>query len=155
MTHHRGVAIYAATAAALACLGFLARAALAQEPLPPSTIDCGPIRVNVNDFVALNVGNPGRAPQIPAVLLFRVLDPSGAALLETQVTLAPGQSRAIRWPAGQEVVTGRQAMVRGEVVELSGPTNLKLVGTLQVFKPGLTYGPNVSCWGDTGGRGPV
>jgi hypothetical protein len=89
------------------------------------------------------------------VLLFRLMDPSGAPLIETQVTLAPGQSRSLRWPAGTGVVTGKQALVRGEVVELSGPTNLKLVGTLQVFKPGLTYGPNVMCWGDTGGRGPV
>ena len=130
MTHHRRIAVHAATAATLACLSFLARPALAQEPLPPSTIDCGPIRVNVNDFVALNVGNPGRDPQIPAVLLFRLLDAAGAPLLETQVTLAPGQSQTLRWPAGKGVVTGRQALVRGEVVELSGPTNLKLVGTL-------------------------
>lgn len=155
MTHQRGIAIHAATAAALACLSLLARPALAQDPLPPSTIDCGPIRVNVSDFVTLNVGNPGREPQIPAVLLFRLLDPSGAPLLETQLTLAPGQSQTLRWPAGKGVVTGRQAMVRGEVVELSGPTNLTLVGTLQVFKPGLTYGPHVMCWRDPGGRGPV
>ena len=109
----------------------------------------------MNDFVALNVGNPGRPPQDPAVLLFRVLDASGAPLVETQVTLAPGQSQTVRWPVGKKGATGRQVLVRGEVVELSGPTNLKLVGTLQVFRPGLTYGPNVTCWGDTGGRGPV
>jgi hypothetical protein len=151
MTHHRRFAV----SAALAGLTFLASPARAQDPLPPSEIDCGPTRVNVNDFVALNVGNPGRDPQIPAVLLFRLLDAAGAPLLESQVTLAPGQSQTVRWPAGRSVVTGRQVLVRGEVVQLSGPTNLKLVGTLQVFKPGLTYGTHVMCWRDPGGRGPV
>ena len=49
-------------------------------------------------------------------------------------------------------------LVRGEVVVTTGPIDLRLVGTMQVFRPGLglTYGPHFLCVrGDTGSRGPV
>jgi hypothetical protein len=111
--------------------------------------------VNASDSISLNVGNPGRAPQDPAVLLLRLLDADGLPLVEQTITLLPGQSQSLRWPGRRGIP--RQILVRGEVVVMTGPIDLRLVGTMQVFRPGLglTYGPNFECRGDTGGRGPV
>jgi hypothetical protein len=126
----------------------------AQEPPPPSTLDCGPIRVNVHDFVAVNVGNTARPPEVPAALLVRFLDADGRVLRERRVSLSPGQSATVAWPAAASK-RFRQVLVRGEVVVETGPEEPRLRGTVQVFRPGFTYGPHFVCSGDTGGRGPV
>jgi hypothetical protein len=156
MPSRRRLSVYIPLIAALVCLTLPARQADAQAPPPPlpSELDCGPGRVNASDSIALNVGNPGRAPQDPAVLLLRLLDADGEPLAEQTITLGPGQSQSLRLPA-RRGVPRRQILVRGEVVIMTGPTDLRIVGTMQVFRPGLTYGPNFECRGDTGGRGPV
>lgn len=124
----------------------------AQVPVPVP-IDCGPMGILVGDLVALNVGNGARAPQAPLVVQFRLLDAEGRPLLERSVTLAPGQSRSLSLRAG------RTSLVRGEVVPLSSPEDLRLKATMQVLSVspagGLTYGPIVECSGPTGNRGPV
>jgi len=148
---------FAARTLLLVALGWLVadgRGVRAQVPPPPRTIDCGPIRVNVGDFVAVNVGNADRPPQTPTVLLVRLLNPDGGLLLERSLTLSPGQSRTVRWPATTTGVA-RQVLVRGEVVLVTGPEEPRLLGPVQVFGPRLTYGPHLVCSGDTGGRGPV
>jgi hypothetical protein len=153
MSDRRSLATLTVLFAALACLALPAGPAYAQDAQPE--IDCGPTRINASDFLAINVGNPGRRPQAPAVLLVRVLNADGDPLLEQSITLLPGQSQSVRWPR-QGGVPVRQALVRGEVVVQSGPTDLRIVGTLQVFKPDLTYGPHYVCHpGDAGGRGPA
>ena len=152
MSDRRSLATLTVLLAALACLTLPAGPAYAQDA--PLEIDCGPTRINASDFLAINVGNPGRRPQAPAVLLVRVLDANGDPLLEQSITLHPGQSRSVRWPR-QGGVPARQALVRGEVVVQTGPTNVRLMGTLQVFKADLTPGPRYVCHpGDAGGRGP-
>jgi hypothetical protein len=127
--------------------------ASAQVPPPdPTPLDCGPIRVNVDDFVAFNVGNPARPPESPTVLLVRLANPDGDAVLERQLTLSPGQSQSVRWTA-VSADHARQVLVRGEVIVLSGP--IRVIGTLQVFGRDLTYGPHAICSGDTGTKGPA
>jgi hypothetical protein len=154
MPSRRRLAVFSILLAPLAGLALQAGTVRAAEP-PPSELDCGPGRVNATDSVSLNVGNPGRAPQDPAVLLLRLLDADGQPLLEQTITLGPGQSQSMRWPGKRGV--SRQTLVRGEVVVMTGPIDLRVVGTMQVFRPGLglTYGPNFECRGDTGGCGPV
>jgi hypothetical protein len=147
---------FAARTLLLVALGWLVidgRDVRAQVPPPPSTLDCGPTRVNVGDFLDVNVGNADRPPQTATVLLVRLLNPDGGLLLERRLTLAPGQSRTVRWLA--TATLARQVLVRGEVVLVTGPEEPRLRGTVQVFGPGLTYGPHLVCSGDTGGRGPV
>jgi hypothetical protein len=122
----------------------------AQEPVPRE-FDCGPMYIFAGDLVALNVGNAGRAPQGPVVVLLRLLDSAGAALVERTLTLAPGQSSfTYRLPA-------QAGLVRGEVVPVSPPDDLRLTATMQVLvRAGqLTVGPIVECAGPTGNRGPV
>ncbi|MFI5008280.1 MAG: hypothetical protein ACHQKZ_12600 [Solirubrobacterales bacterium] len=154
MSDRRSLATLTVLFAALACLTLPAGPAYAQDPR--SEVDCGPTRVNPGDFVAINVGNPGRGPQAPAVLLVRVLDAQGDPLLEQSITLNPGQSRSVRWPRQGGVPGARQTLVRGEVVVQSGPTDLRLVGTLQIFKPDLGYGVTHTCpqSADIGRPGP-
>jgi hypothetical protein len=84
-----------------------------------------------------------------------VLDAAGDPLLERSITLNPGQSQSVRWPPKQGVPV-QQALVRGEVVVQSGPTNLRLVGTVQIFKPDLGYGIAHICLfsGDPARPGP-
>ena len=136
----------------LAIGGTPSQPVFAQE-VPADPLHCGPIHVFEGDLVSLNVGNVGRPPQTPGVLQLRLLDPDGNPLLERSVTLAPGQSRSasLRLPRG--------GLVRGEIVPVSGPDDLRVRGTMQVQVPtrprGLTYGPNVDCSGPTGNRGPV
>jgi hypothetical protein len=122
----------------------------AQEP-PAVPIDCGPMRILVGDLVALNVGNAGRSPQSPVVVQLRLLDAEGRPLLERTATLAPGQSSS--FPARPT----RGGLVRGEVVPVSPPEDLRLTATMQVSTRagGLTVGPIVVCAGPTGNRGPV
>lgn len=153
MPSRRRLAVFSTLLATLAVLTLQAGTVRAADP-PPSEITCGPGRVNASDSISLNVGNPGRAPQDPAVLLLRLLDADGQPLVEQTITLGPGQSQSMRWAAPRSVP--RQTLVRGEVVVMTGPIDLRLVGTMQVFRPGLTYGPNFECRrGDTGTRGPV
>jgi hypothetical protein len=123
----------------------------AQEIPPGVPLDCGPLHILVGDLVSINVGNVGRTHQGPAVVQLRVLDAAGAPLLDRSVSLALGQSRSARVRLTQE------GLVRGEVVPVSGPDDLQLKGTMQVFHGSgdLTYGPNVECSGPTANRGPV
>ena len=123
---------------------------LAQEA-PAVPFHCGPMHIFPGDLVALNVGNVGRPPQVSGVVQLRLLDLDGNPLLERSLTLAPGQSRSasLRLPRG--------GLVRGEVIPLSGPEDLRLRATMQVPSRGLglTYGPIVDCSGPTANRGPV
>jgi hypothetical protein len=152
MPSHRRLAVVSTFLATFAGLALQAGTARAADP-PASEITCGPGGVIGGDTIALNVGNPGRAPQDPAVLLLRILDAAGLPLAEETVTLLPGQSDSLRFTTRR---VPRQILVRGEVVILTGPIDLRLAGTMQVFRPGLTYGPHFLCHrGDTGGRGPV
>ena len=66
--------------------------------------------------------------------------PTATRSSNRSITLNPGQSQSVRWPR-QGGVPAQQALVRGEVVVQSGPTDLRLVGTLQVFKPGPDLWP--------------
>jgi hypothetical protein len=152
MSSHRRLAVFSTL---LATLGLALQAGTARAADPPaSEITCGPGRINTGDSISLNVGNPGRAPQDPAVLLLRILDAAGQPLAEETITLGPGQSDSLRFTTRRGVP--RQILVRGEVVILTGPIDLRLAGTMQFFRPGLTYGPNFLCVrGDTGNRGPV
>ncbi|HEY6548398.1 MAG TPA: hypothetical protein VI589_10845 [Vicinamibacteria bacterium] len=152
MPSHRRLAVFSTLLATFAALALQAGTVRAADPAE-SEITCGPGGVNGGDTISLNVGNPGRAPQDPAVLLLRLLDADGQPLAEETITLGPGQSQAMRFTTRR---VPRRILVRGEVVILTGPTNLRLAGTMQVFRPGLTYGPHFICHrGDTGGRGPV
>jgi hypothetical protein len=103
------------------------------------------------DLVALNVGNAGRAPQGPIVVLLRLVDSEGGALVERTMTLAAGQSRLVY------TLSVRGGLVRGEVVPVSPPEDLRLTATMQwLTRAGqLTTGPIVECAGPTGNRGPV
>jgi hypothetical protein len=124
---------------------------LAQEP-PPPAIDCGPVNVRPGDLVAVNVGHPGRAVVDPVVLHARLLDAEGSPLTDVTLTLAAGQSRAV------SVKTTEGGLVRGEIVPVSGPSDLILRATVQVTRENrlrLTYGPTFECSGPTASRGPV
>jgi hypothetical protein len=157
MPARRRVSALAGLLAALAALVVPTGSARAQAPpLPPSDIDCGPGRVNVNDLVTLNVGNPSRSTT-PVVLVARLVDAAGAPLVEETLTLGAGQSQTVFWTAKKRGAPLRQFLVRGEIDLLGEETDLlPVIATMQVFRPGLTYGPNFLCRrGDTGGRGPV
>jgi hypothetical protein len=130
--------------------GFTATPVLAQEP--PPAIDCGPVNVRPGDLVAVNVGHPGRAVVDPVVLQARLLDAEGSPLADVTLTLAAGQSRAV------SVKTTEGGLVRGEIVPVSGPSDLILRATFQVTRQNrlrLTYGPTFECAGPTASRGPV
>jgi hypothetical protein len=134
--------------AALASLGDRAAA----QTTPPRAIDCGPFRVNAGDFVAVNVGNPAASP---ADVLVRLLDRDGDELVSQRLALGPGASRTVRWPSSRGPGLPAQALVRSELVVEPGLAQARVRGTVQVFGPTLTYGPNFECAGDPGGRGPV
>src|SRR5262245_58777701 len=134
--------------AALASLGDRAAA----QTTPPTTIDCGPFRVNAGDFVAVNVGNPAASP---ADVLVRLFDREGVVLVSQRLALDPGKSRTVAWLAPKGPGLPVQALVRGELMVEPGLAQERVRGTVQVFGPTLTYGPHFLCAGDTGGRGPV
>ena len=154
MRHFQRAALWAlALLLTIAVGGSTTKPVFAQEEPPADPLHCGPADVFLGDLVALNVGNVGGAEQAPGVLQLRLLDADGNPLLERTITLLPGQSRAasLRLP--------RAGLVRGEVIPVSGPTDLQVRATMQVEVPtplrGLTYGPNFECAGPTTHRGPV
>jgi hypothetical protein len=126
--------------------------ARAQDP-EPRLFDCGPSIVKPGDLAAVNVGYPARNTG-NVELLVRLLDASGAPLVERVLRLAPGQSQTVRHRV--ESPDSRLRLVRGEFLVQSGPERVRLLGTFQVFGGlGLTYGPHLVCSGDTGSRGPA
>jgi hypothetical protein len=124
----------------------------AQAPAP-QVFHCGPGSVFSGDLVAVNVGYPERN-ETAATVRVRLLDLDGGLLLDRTLTLTPGQSRTVRYTVAASL-SRRLVLVRAEILLESGPVEPTLLGTLQLFGLGLTYGPNWQCSGDTGTRGPA
>jgi hypothetical protein len=123
----------------------------AQET-PAEPIDCGPVRVLAGDFVSVNVGHPGRDVTGIVVVQARLLDGDGDPLASVALTLAPGQSRSLSARSADD------GLVRGEIVPMSGPSDVALRATVQVTQQRrlkITYGPTFECSGPTASRGPV
>jgi hypothetical protein len=136
--------------AAVAAAGSRPRVLAQEVPFVP--IDCGPVGVFPGDVVALNVGNATKGAQAEVVLHARLFDAEGVALVDRSLTLAAGQSRSV------SVRLAETGLVRGEVVPVTGPDELRLKASVQVTRQQrlrLTYGPHFECAGPTGSRPPA
>jgi hypothetical protein len=146
-------ALWAGVLVSMAAVAALTQARVfAQSDPPAPPIDCPPTGVLVGDLVAINLGHATAAPAAPLVAAVRLFDARGAVLLERTVTLPAGESTSVRLGP-----LAGNALIRGEVVPISGPGSLRLGVTMQVLDVGqtLTYGPHFKCSGDTPNRGPA